>query len=165
VVKTTDAGGVLASIGLAHWYREGLALTTTLTLLRAKVDESSVSGRSWRTEKAFSIPLLVGLRHFIQGPTESSRWGPWVSAEAGPILGLEVTSSDDKFGGGSQRAIGLRVALAVRGGVGLDVRLSDLVTVSGSAGYLLVPGFLDNGGNQNNHEGLDMGITLGLFLR
>ena len=165
VVKTTDAGGILASVGLAHWHREGLALTATVTLHRAEVDESTTGGRSWQTDRAFSVPLLVGLRYFIPSPAETARWRPWASGEAGPIIGIEVTSAEEYYGGTSRSAIGLRFALAVRGGVGLDVRLSDLVTVSGSAGYLLVPGFLDQNGNQGNHEGLDMGITLGLSLK
>jgi hypothetical protein len=165
VVKTTEAGGILATIGFAHWLKEGLAVTTTATLLRASV-ETSTAGGAWQTDQAFSVPLLVGLRRFIPTPREISRSRPWVSAEAGPVIGLEVTSAQNRYGGGSgsRTAVGARFALGARGGVGMDVRLSELLTVSGSAGYLLIPGFLDTGGNQNNQEGLDVGITVSFLL-
>jgi hypothetical protein len=163
VVKTTEAGAVQPSIGVAHWFRNRLALTTTATLLWAKVDEDS-GGSNWRTKKAFSVPLLVGLRYFMPRATERSRWRPWASAEAGPMIGIEVTSSEDRYGGGSRTALGARIAFGARGGFGLDLRLGDSVTLVGSAGYLLVPGFLDRGGNQDNLGGLDLGITAGLSL-
>jgi hypothetical protein len=163
VVKATEAGSVQASIGVAHWFRNRLALTTTATLLRAKVEEGA-GGSSWRTKKAFSVPLLVGLRYFLPGASDRSRLRPWASAEAGPMIGIEVTSSKDRYGQGSQTAVGARVAFGTRGGIGLDVRLTDSVTLGGSAGYLLVPGFLDRGGNQDNHGGLDFGVTAGLSV-
>ena len=165
VVKTTKAGGILASIGFAHWLKEGLALTTTASFLGTKVETSPTGGAAWRTDRAFSVPLLVGLRNFIPITTGNSSWRPWASAEAGPIIGIELTSVPGSYGTGSRNAAGARFALGARGGAGLDVRLGELVTVSGSAGYLLIPGFLDSGGNQHNHEGLDVGITLSFLLQ
>jgi len=162
-VKTTEAGGILVSVGYVHWLKEELSVTVTGTFLSSKVEATGAS-RIGQTGRAFSIPLFIGLRRFIPKPTPQTKWRPWVSAEAGPLIGIEVESSNAWYGSKPRGGVGAGFALGARFGLGFDVQLSHSVTLGGSAGYTLIPEYLDTGGSQSNQEGLDVGLRLSLLF-
>lgn len=164
-VKTTQAGGILVSAGYVHRLTGDLAVTFSGAFLPAKVMATG-DATYGEVERVFSIPLFVGLRLFIPKPNPQTKWRPWVSAEAGPLMGFEVVSSTDRYTGkpDSSGGVGATFALGTRFGLGFDVQLSHFVTFGSSAGYTLIPESLDTGGNQSNHEGLDIGLRLSLLF-
>lgn len=155
-----QASGLLGSIGYSRWFDDRLAVVLSVGLLAA--DAESTAGASGVVNRSAAVvPILVGVRYYFPESSFTTAWRPFVSAEAGPVIGSESRSEvgavvvNESVTGG---------AFDARLGAGVDIQLSRTFMLGLTGGYHFMTDFTEPIAGEVNHSGPDAGLSISVLF-
>lgn len=155
-----EASGLLGSVSYARWFDERVAAVISIGVLAADAEtQAGVTGTVSRA--AAVMPILAGLRYYLPASSFGSPWRPFVSAEAGPVIGTESRSEAGAVVINESLSRG---AFDARLGAGVDIILSRTFMLGLGGGYHFMTDFADPIAGQRNHSGPDAGVSISLLL-
>lgn len=160
-IETSTGGeGAMGSVMLAHWLKENLAITFTVSGqsidVETKIDAGSVSTRT-----ATIGSLHTGIRYYIPKPTFRVSWRPYLSASVGPYISSESNTSITSTMSVESKT---QTAFGVQLGAGVDITLSRVFMIGIHTGYNLMTDFSDPIGGKKNFSNPEFGIGLSFLF-
>jgi hypothetical protein len=154
------AAGLLGSIGYARWLSERVAGQLSVGVLAADA-EARADATGTVNRAAAVVPILAGVRYYFPTSTIGSPWRPFVSAEAGPVVGTESRSEVGAVVVNESVTAG---AFDARLGAGLDIQLGRAFMLGLSGGYHFMTDFAEPIAGETNHSGPDAGVSISLLF-
>jgi len=144
-----------------YWYRRDWAVNVAVGLLSSD-GNASYAGRQVTAQNGSVFAVLMGLRYQPESWAIAPKMRPYLSVEAGPIVGYG-TNSDAKLFTSSSRTF-YESAVGTHLGGGMDWFFGQSLYAGFNGGYYLMTDFKKSIAGRKNYSSPDFGVTFGFLF-
>ncbi len=144
-----------------YWFRRDWALNVGVGLLSSD-GNVSYAGQQVTNQNGSVFAVLMGLRYQPESWAISPKMRPYISVEAGPIVGYGTNSDAESATSGSRTFY--ESAAGTHLGAGMDWFFGQSLYTGLNGGYYLMTDFKKSIAGRKNFSSPDFGVTLGFLF-